>query len=393
MGATLAFEKFKIASSTFCIEVLKNPMTLERTVGWGMWGTGKVAWDFSHSLRQVPHAQIVGVASRQVANAQAMAKNFGSHAFPSYEEMLRDPRIEIVYIATPPHRHFDDCMLALDHGKAILCEKPFALSVCQTKRIIEKAREKNLFCMEGMWMRFMPLMGEVRGLIQNGAIGKPLLMSGDFGYPLIPDKNSHLFDPKAGGGALLDRCIYLLSLSHSLFGVPDKVTSNASLGSTGVDEQSIVTLQYVDGLLVQASASLRTLGTNEVVIMGDQGTLKIHAPFFKPHKLSIQKFKPSRSTTPKSRTPNVNHAFSLRTLAQSQWVRSLYYPMEHILQWLRRNQGQVRLRPFSGYGYQFEANAATRCMLSGAIESEVMPHRATLEVMQMLEDARRSWVH
>lgn len=361
-------------------------------IGWGIWGTGKVAWEFGQSLRKLPQTRVIGVASRTFSKAENLAKNIKTRSFSNYQDLLESPEVDVVYIATPPHCHFQDALLALENGKGVLCEKPFALNLEEATTLINKARNSGLFCMEAMWMRFIPLIQELKDLIGTGCIGKPLLMTGDFGYPLVPSTSHHLFAKNAGGGALMDRSVYLVSLSQSLFGTPKRIESIATLGKRGEDETTALILEYENGPLVQASASLRTMGTNDVVIRGDRGTLKIHAPFFKPHRITIDQFSPRELTTESANSSQLSHASSfLRAMMQSKTLRKLYYPLQEVLRPLGSRHGQILYKPFGGSGYQFEAEAVNQCLLKGEIECPLMPHSATLEVLGILYAAKRSW--
>lgn len=232
-------------------------------------------------------------------------------------------------------------------------------------------------------MRFMPLVREAKALVDQGTIGVPLMLTADFGYPAHPKAFPHLFEVAAGGGALLDRGIYLLSLSRLLFGAPVALHAQATLGEGGVDEQCTMQLRHAGGALASLSASLTSLAANEAVIMGTRGTLRLHAPFYKPHRLSLRKIAAlSESALPEIAAPSLK-----RRIVSSRAVRSLYFRLEP---WIARGE-ETLVRAFDGNGYNYEAREVTRCLREGLKESPLMPLDDTVAIMGTIDALRKSW--
>jgi predicted dehydrogenase len=354
---------------------------LSRTIGWGILGTGRIAHDFAKALGQVPEASLHAVCSRSRDKAQGFAARFGlAKAYDQLADMLKDPGVDVVYVATPPSRHAEDCLAIIAANKAVLCEKPFTVSAADARRVVAAARDKGVFCMEAMWMRFMPLVREAKQLVDAGAIGQPLMIKADFGYPASPKAHPSLFSPKLGGGALLDRGVYLLSLSRMILGKPSSWRIQATLGENGVDEQCAMSLSHEGGAIASLSASLRVLAANEAVIMGTRGTLRLHAPFYKPHRLTIKTFDAPVGT------PFVPSSPSLKQrIMGSRALRGLFYRIEPML----GRAGRTTTRTYDGNGYCYEAREVTRCVAEGRRESEWMTLDDSLAIVELIEAMQR----
>ena len=190
----------------------------------------------------------MAVGSRTQAAADRFADEFGiprRHA--SYADLAADPQVDAIYVATPHAFHRENTLLCLQNGKHVICEKPFAINAAEARTMIDTARANKLFLMEAMWTRFLPIMGEVRRLIADGAIGPMRMVQADFGFRAAFNPVHRLFDPALGGGALLDVGVYPLSLASMLLGRPDRITAVAELGATGIDEQTGIVLGYPRG--------------------------------------------------------------------------------------------------------------------------------------------------
>ncbi len=199
------------------------------TVQWGIAAPGHIATQFAEGLALVDGAAIAAVGSRSTERAHAFGDRFDiPNRHGSYEDLMTDPTVEVVYVATPHSQHEAVVLMALEAGKHVLCEKPFALNATQAARMVEAARARGLFAMEALWSRFLPAYRVVADLLRNGRIGEPLVVEADFGFrvPLMPEHR--LFDLAQGGGALLDLGIYPLQLCSMVLGPPD-----ASLGTKG----------------------------------------------------------------------------------------------------------------------------------------------------------------
>lgn len=361
-------------------------VSTSKIIRWGILGTGKIALDFAQGLKFLPDAQLLAVGSRTLSTAQEFSRQLNvPKAYGSYEDLVKDPEIDVVYIATPHIRHKQDSILCLEAGKAILCEKPFTINAQEAREVITLARQKQLFCMEAMWMRFMPLIQKVRELINSGEIGEVRTLTADFGYAVELDPNNRFFNLKSGGGALLDRGIYLLSLAFFLFGSTDKIVSQATIGETGVDEQCAMVLNYPKGQLAILSANLRATTSNEVIIGGTKGQIRIHAPFYRPHKISIAKFSPAVLSTANSANSSFKQKI-ISSLKENQVVQRLYLEFGSYLK-----QPKKIVQIFEGNGYNYEAAEVMRCLRSGEKESKIMPLDETLSIMETMDAIRRQW--
>jgi len=353
---------------------------------WGILGTGWIAAQFARDLQRVPGAVLAGVASRSVENAQQFAQQFQNcQAYGSYPALVNAPDIDVVYVATPPVRHYEDCLLALNAGKPVLCEKPFTMNRREAEEIFATAKAKNLFCMEAMWMRFIPLMQEVRRLVQQGELGTVRWLTADFGYPVGFSAENRLFNRDLGGGTLLDRGCYPLSLALYLLGQPEQVTGFAHLGTTGVDEQCGMLLKFGDGAIAQLSATVQTYGTNQAIIAGTRGQLTIKAPFYYPEKIEVQRFPDTTQLTasPKVGLPTDVKGRLKATLKTHPWYKRLRQ--------FRPQSRQSIAHIDGGNGYQYQAAEVGRCVRSGLLESPVMPWADTLQVLEVMDTLRQSW--
>jgi predicted dehydrogenase len=357
-----------------------------RTFRWGILGAGRVARDFARGLQALPDATLIGVASRTAATAQKFARSVSvQRIYGSYEDLVRDPAIDVVYVATPHHRHVADCSMALEHGKPILCEKPFAVSVREAQIVVDLARKKHLFCMEAMWMRFFPLIGKAQELTKSGAIGDPRMIMADFGVATAYDPRTRFYDPAQAGGALLDRGVYAISLAIMFFGAPEAISGQAGISPSGVDEHSSVVLRFPKGRLALLSASLSTYTSNEATIMGTHGKLCLHAPFYCPQKLSISRYSPGVSS-PEDAAPSLKQRLVARA-KQSAVIRRAYMTLEPFI----RRQTTSITQPVVGNGYNYEAAEVMRCLRAGECESPVMPLDETLRIMQVMDEIRAQW--
>ena len=357
-------------------------------IRWGIIGTGFIAGEFARGLESVPQAQLLGVASRQASNAEAFSKVFDIPRFySSSEELVNDPDIDVVYIGTPNYTHKDLSILCLEAGKPVLCEKPFAVNATEASEVIEVARRQQLFCMEAMWMRFMPLIQQVKQAIARGEIGKIKLLTADFGYVVNGNSSSHFATLEKGGGVLLDRGIYGLSLAYYLLGEPSAIQSQANLLDTGVDEQSAILLNYPSGALAVLSQSLCTESSNQALIMGSKGKIAIDELFIMPEKISVTRFPEATGTSfPSPLTPLSTKQKLVGKIKRNPLVRRAYISLAGL-----RNSADTTIKPLEGNGYNYEAAEVVRCLQAGKLESEIMPLDETLKIMQAMDAIRAQW--
>jgi predicted dehydrogenase len=364
---------------------------VDKPVRWGIWGTGAIAHQVVSDFRFADGATVQAVASRRGERARELGSRHGvGRWYEGLETLIQDEEIDIVYVASPNHCHFDDCLAAIRAGKGVMCEKPFALNFRQAQEMVEEARRRKIFCMEGMWTRFIPAVVEAKRTIDSGAIGAIRLVQGNFAYPAAASPGNRLFELEYGGGALLDRGVYLISLAQQLLGRPQTVCGSAALGPTGVDEQSAYQLTYAGGAVADFASSLEVRGTNEVMIYGERGSVRLCDPFYRAHRLELQSYErpsPKGIDGPPANPTGLRKL--LRNVRDAPGLKSVRRRLDPMLNLLRR--GGVRSIPFTGNGYQFELIEASRCVREGRTESAVMPLDDTLEVMQTMDALRAEW--
>jgi len=312
-----------------------------KTTNWGILGTGKIAGKFIEGLETVKGAKAYAVASRTEEKALEFANQYSVQvAYGSYAEMVNDPLVDVIYIATPNNLHYENTMLCLHAGKAVLCEKPFALNSSQLKEMIALAKAKKVFLMEALWTRFLPTIDKVMGLIASGAIGEPHMIKADFGFKANYSPESRLFDPALGGGSVLDIGIYPLFLSMLLFGKPTAVKSLAINAPTGTDMSTGILLSHDKGRLSVLASSFAVSLETKAEIVGTEGAISLHRMFHMPTSISL---------TVNGKTKKV----------------------------------PVKMK---GNGYNYEAEEVMRCLAIGQIESEKMPHSFSLDLMEVIDE-------
>jgi predicted dehydrogenase len=350
------------------------------TVRWGILGTGPVAQLFAQGLRTLPSAKFVAVGSRTEERARRFATAYQVPRYHTdYERFFADPDIDVVYIATPNHRHKIDALAALDAGKAVLCEKPFTVNAAEAAAVIARARETGLLCVEGMWMRFLPLMRRLPEMLAE--LGEVSLLNANLGHAFKYDAANSMFDP-ATGGATLDLGVYLVSLATLCFGRPTAIDSRLSLAPNGVDDQMSAVLEFAGGKLAVLSASLRTNGANEAVFMGSRGRARVHAPLYRANEVTVANYEQAERITDPAQPGLLSRVKANRT------VRAAFQRAAAALPRLR-GERLVSIG-FDGNGYNYEAEEVMRCMRAGLTESPVMPLDDTLSVMQVIDAIRVS---
>ena len=310
---------------------------------WGILGTGSIARKFAEGLRSVKDAELLAVGSRQQETADKFADEFGApRRHVGYSSLAADDGLDAIYVATPHTMHRDDTLRCLEAGRAVLCEKPFAINEAQAREMVAAARRQKAFLMEAMWTRFLPAMVRLRDLLAAGTIGEVRQVAADFGFRAGFNAKGRLFDPALGGGALLDVGVYTVSLASMILGEPTEVAALGHLGSTGVDEQSACVLKYKGGQLAVLSDAVRTGTPMEATVMGTEGYVRVHSLWWRPVRLTV-----------------------------------------HV-----KGGDQVIDVPFEGNGYNYEAAEVGRCLREGRLESAVMPLEETLAVMRTLDRIR-----
>lgn len=357
-----------------------------RRIGWGIIGTGWMAQRFAKTLNALPDARLAAVCSRAAGRAAAFqASQRVAKAYTDATDFFADPAVEVVYIATPHPTHYPLAMLALEAGKAVVVEKPFALNREEAWAIAERARAKNLFCMEAMWTRFLPLYVGLKNVMAEAGLGTALALRAEFGRPVAFDPGGRFFDRAQGGGSLLDMGVYCVSVATQLFGRPEEIYSIVSMGRSGVDEQCAIVLRYRHAMATLAS-SLRSTLSNEVTLFCAEGGLRIEAPFIEAEVLQLWRLS--------STEPPLLQGDASRVLPSSD------AKPPGVLGRLLRRDGPVPEDPPGTARYRFpalphrhahQALEVMRCLGEGLTESPVMPLSETLLVMDILDRVRESW--
>jgi predicted dehydrogenase len=316
-------------------------------IRWGILATGNIASQFATGLKHVPDAELLAIASRSQETADAFGQRFDvPRRYATYEVLAADPDIDAVYVSTPHNFHKDNTIMCLQAGKAVLCEKPFAINARESAEMIALAREKGLFLMEAMWTRYLPVFVHIRQMIEDGVLGEIRMVMADLGFRAKFNPKGRLFSPALGGGALLDVGVYPISLASMIFGQPQQISSTVHLGQTGVDEQAAIVFGYEGGKAALLGSAINLNTPMQAIIIGTEGRIEVHPRFF------------------------IAHAFNLT---------------------LNGKEPQTFQLPPEGNGYNYEAVEVGACLRAGKLESDVMPLNETQEIMQTMDAIRAQW--
>lgn len=255
---------------------------------WGILGPGRIAETFAVSVRTHTRQRIVAVGSRDGARGTAFAQR---HDVPtvhdSYLALVGDPDVDVVYVATPNPFHARCALLAVQAGKHVVVEKPFAMSADEALRVADAATARGVFVMEAMWPRFLPAMDVIGQVLAGGLLGDVQALSADLGEYFTPDPASRLFDPMLGGGALLDLGIYLVSFASFALGAPEQILAAGSFTGTGVDARASIVLQGPADRQAHLFTTLEARTPTSAFLTGSRGVLEVHAPFYLPPAIAL----------------------------------------------------------------------------------------------------------
>jgi len=268
---------------------------MHKKIHWGIIGLGNIAHKFAADLQRSGNVILQGVASRNLEKATEFAQKYNAiSAYDSYEELAKDPNIEVVYIATPHTFHFENTMLCLQNGKAVLCEKPMGINAEQVRMMIEEAKSRKLFLMEAIWTRFMPSIEKVMELLDQKTIGDIVQIRADFGFRSEFNPESRLFNKKLGGGSLLDIGIYPIFLSLLVLGIPTDIKAMANMKPTEVDSFCAMLFNYENNAKAVLESTLEANTPTEAYIHGTKGALKLHRRFHQATTITL--FKDDKET-------------------------------------------------------------------------------------------------
>ncbi|WP_022884829.1 Gfo/Idh/MocA family protein [Glaciibacter superstes] len=313
-------------------------------IRWGILATGGIAHAFAGDLVQSGRA-LQAVGSRSQESADAFAAEFGiPTAHASYEALVSDPEVDIVYVSTPHPFHADNARLALNAGKHVLIEKPITLNAAEAREIVDLAASKGLLVLEAMWTRFLPHMVRIREIIASGVLGDVHTLMADHTQDITDDPAHRINALELGGGALLDLGIYPISFASALFGKPESVVATATMKDTGVDGQVATIFQYPGGQVATTLSASDTKGPNVASILGTEGRIDIDQVWYSP-------------TT-------------FRVLNSANEVIETY------------------VSDVSGRGMQFQALEAEQLVRAGKTASDILSPEESVAIMETLDDIR-----
>ncbi|MCW2132560.1 putative dehydrogenase [Arthrobacter sp. VKM Ac-2550] len=321
-----------------------------RPLRWGVVSTGKVAAKVSGDLALLEDSVLQAVSSRVAENALAFRDQFGfSTAYfdndggKGYEQLFADPDVDIVYVATPHGQHYEIARSALEAGKNVLCEKSLTINAREALELAELARNNSLFLMEAVWTRFLPIVHRAWEILHSGELGVIQWLQADIGFPAPYEAAARLWNPAAGGGALLDLTVYPLTWALGTLGFPQTISAVGHINDDGVDAQNALTLTYSSGAQAQLTSSLLASSPRTATVCGSNGWLRTNSPLHNPTELII-----------------------------------------------REHNGTPRIETFEpvGQNYVYELRDVTRCIQQGMLENPTMPLDDTLNTMRLFDGIR-----
>lgn len=316
-------------------------------IRWGILGCGKIARKFAADLRLVKDAELIAVGAREQKTADAFVIDFPSkYTHDSYEALVNNPEVDVIYVATPHGLHHEHVMLCLKHKKAVLCEKAFAINSKEAKEMINYAKAQNTFIMEAFWTRFLPHYLKMKELLTQNKVGNIKFLSAEFGFKPAPPFAPRIYEPALGGGSLLDIGVYPIFLALDILGRPDQIDAFMTPASTGVDEQCAMRFVYKNGAIAHLFCSFATNLATGADIAGDEGRIRLTHRFHGP--TTMLEFYPGAVDTRE------------------------VIPFENA----------------SGNGYEYEARHVNECLRNNLTESPVLTHQFTLLLMETLDRIR-----
>lgn len=309
-------------------------------------GAGAIAGTMASTISKMDQVCSYAVASRSLEKANAFAQTWGfEKAYGSYEEMVADPDVDLVYIATPHSHHYEHIKLCLSHQKHVLCEKAFTVNADQAKEVLALAKEKGLLLTEAIWTRYMPSRQIIQDTIQSGIIGTVHQLTANLGYAIW--QKERITEPALAGGALLDLGIYPLNFACMVFGTAIRsIEGTAVLTDKGVDSQNSMTIVFENGSLATLHSSTLVVSDRKGFIYGDRGYLEVE---------------------------NINNP---------QWIK--VYDNHYQLQKTIPVPEQIS-------GYEYEVEACIRAIEAGDTQCSQMPHEETIRMMQLMDELRKQW--
>ena len=316
---------------------------MSKKYNWAILGCGKIARKFSNDLKLLPNANLYATASRSLKNAIDFANEFGyEKSYGSYQEMVEDDNVDIVYIATPHSFHLEHTLLCLNHKKAVLCEKAFAINTKEVKQMINASKENNTFLMEAFWTIFQPQFLKIVEIVKSKELGKLKFVKSDFMFNAEFDSDKRLYNINLGAGSLLDIGIYPIFTSLFLLGKPKKIKTIANIRSTGVEDSIAMLFSYENGAMAVLTSSFESSCKNETELCFENGFIKVERMSNDPVLM------------------NKNGA-------------------DHF----------IDFDAISGSGYELEAAHVMECLDKNLIESPILPLSFSLDLMEIMDAVRK----
>ena len=258
---------------------------------WGIIGPGRIAMKFADAVLKIPNASIYAVASRSSNDPEQLKQTFHAEKYySSYEELAADTEVDAIYIATPHRFHYENTKLCLEAEKAVLCEKPLTVNAKQADELFRLSQLKQIFQMEALWTRFLPIYGQVRQWLDAGEIGIIRNAESSFGYIAPRDVKDRLLNPQLAGGIILDIGVYDIALMQWVFQKsPQTITAVGQIGETGIDETVSAIMSYENGVFAQFTCSFQAQMLNQFVITGTEGIIIVHSNFWESSQASLIK--------------------------------------------------------------------------------------------------------
>ena len=313
---------------------------------WAILGAGNIANQFANGLKSIDDAELYAIGSRDFDKAKEFASRYGATiAYGSYEELAADSNIDCVYIATPHPMHLPCALLCMNNGRNVLVEKPMGVNAGEVQKMIDTAKEKQVFLMEAFWTRYLPSIKKTVEWIKQGKIGDVRMIHCDFGFRGDGNPESRLYNNNLAGGALLDVGCYTIRMATMLFGNnPDVITGAAHIGETNIDEQSAMILRFPKGELAVLSTAVRTSTYHNLHIFGTDGNISVPS-FWNSPRLTL----------------------------------------------FENGKEPVHFEELTGNGYNYEAVAAMESIRAGKIEDELSGHADSLAIAKISDELRKQW--
>lgn len=312
----------------------------------GILGAGRIAGTLAQTMAGMKTVKLYAVGARSLERAQAFAKEYKAEkAYGSYEELVSDPAVDLVYIATPHSHHAEHAELCINHGKPVLCEKAFTMNASQAEKIIELSRSKGVFLTEAIWTRYMPSRKIINDVINSGIIGKIRVLTANLSYTMT--QKERIVEPALAGGALLDVGVYTLNFAAMHFGTDiERIESSVQMTDKGVDGLESITIFYRDGKMAVLNAGIYTRSDRKGIFYGEKGYIIVE---------------------------NINNPQSISVFDDSdRLIKKIDVPPQIT-------------------GYEYELLECEKCLEEGKIESDSMPLADSLYMMKQMDGLRKDW--